>query len=126
MKLRLTWVVSMVLPLMLTTTVACGPPPKVPVPPSDVDDEDELPPPIPEVDLANSCGLIIASTPSTEVLVNGKKVGKTPLEVDNLPAGTHEVTFLGPDGDNVTMTVELAEGQYQRVHHNVVPRAREM
>ena len=77
------------------------------------------------MDLSQSAGLIIASTPSTDVLVDGKPAGKTPVTVEGLATGMHEVTFLGPDGDNVTMTVELGEGQYQRVHHNVVPKASE-
>jgi hypothetical protein len=104
---------------------ACGKPPAVPEAPTDEADL-EVVPIAPEEDLSNSCGLIIASTPSTEVLVDGKSVGKTPITVEDLASGSHEVTFVGPGGDNVTMTVELAEGQYQRVQHNIVPTAREM
>jgi hypothetical protein len=104
---------------------ACGKPPAVPAPPTDEADLEVIPI-APEEDFSNSCGLIIASNPSTEVLVDGKSAGKTPVTVEDLAAGSHEVTFVGPDGENVTMTVELAEGQYQRVQHNMVPKAREM
>ncbi|MBW2459235.1 MAG: PEGA domain-containing protein, partial [Deltaproteobacteria bacterium] len=68
-----------------------------------------------------SSGIIITSDPSFEVMVDGKKVGKTPLTIENLPAGTHDVTFIDPEGGNATQTVELAEGEFKKAHYASSP-----
>ena len=54
------------------------------------------------------------------MLVDGVKKGKTPITVEKLDEGTHEVTFTDPD-DPVTLTVELGEGEFKKVHHSVSP-----
>ena len=77
----------------------------------------------PEKSLENQAGLIIESPKPVEVLVDGRKVGKTPITVDNLSAGEHEVVFLDPDEGRVTMTVHLGAGEYQKVHHASSPDA---
>lgn len=77
----------------------------------------------PEKSLENQSGLIIESPSPVEVLVDGRKVGKTPITVDNLSAGEHEVVFLDPDEGRVTMTVHLGAGEYQKVHHAASPDA---
>jgi hypothetical protein len=77
----------------------------------------------PEKSLENQSGLIIESPVPVQVLVDGKKVGKTPITVDNLSAGEHEVVFLDPDEGRVTMTVHLGAGEYQKVHHAASPDA---
>jgi hypothetical protein len=122
MKLMTPWVRVALASAAVFLLLACGKPPAVPEPPAHEPELEEI---APQMDLSHASGLIIASTPSTDVLVDGKPAGKTPITVEGLATGMHEVTFLGPDGDNVTMTVELGEGQYQRVHHNVVPKATE-
>jgi hypothetical protein len=85
---------------------------------------DEEPPP-PVKDMSRTSGLIIQSSPPTKILVNGKSVGSSPVTVDDLAAGSHEITFVDEAHGDVTMTVELAVGEYQRVHHNLVPRAKD-
>jgi hypothetical protein len=71
--------------------------------------------------LAGLAGLIISSSPDgIDVLVDGVKKGKTPITVEKLDEGTHEVTFAEPD-DPVTLTVELGEGEFKKVHHSVSP-----
>ncbi len=77
--------------------------------------------PPPKDNLKNSAGIIITSDPPFEVMVNGKKVGKTPLTVENLPAGSHEVTFIDPEGGNATQTVELGEGEFKKAHYAASP-----
>jgi len=77
--------------------------------------------PPPENNLKNSAGIIITSDPPMEVIVNGKKVGKAPLTVENLPAGEHEVTFIDPEGENATQTVELGEGEFKKAHYASSP-----
>lgn len=57
------------------------------------------------------------------VLLDGKPKGKTPMTIDQLAAGSYEVTYVDPDNGNVTMLVDLAEGQYRVLRHNVVPKA---
>jgi hypothetical protein len=93
------------------------------------DDEDYVNPtllmgePPPDRNLDNQAGLIIESPSPVEVLVDGKKVGKTPITVENLTSGEHEVVFLDPDEGRVTMTVNLSSGEYKRVHHASSPDA---
>ncbi len=68
--------------------------------------------------------IVIESSPAALVaLLNGKSVGNTPITVDDLPAGNYDVTFKDEANGDVTMTVELGEGEYRTVRHNVVPRA---
>ena len=45
------------------------------------------------------------------------------MTIDQLAAGSYEVTYVDPDNGNVTMLVDLAEGQYRVLRHNVVPKA---
>ena len=68
-------------------------------------------------------GIDITSSPSMEVMVNGKKVGATPTTVDKLPEGTYEVTFIDEKNGNTTMVVDLGEGEFKRVHHSISPDA---
>jgi len=77
--------------------------------------------PPPERTLKNMAGIIITSDPSFEVMVDGKSVGKTPLTVENLPEGTHDVTFIDPEGGNATQTVELGEGEFKKAHYSASP-----
>jgi hypothetical protein len=77
----------------------------------------------PNTSMDKQSGLIIDSNRPTEVMVDGKKVGKTPITVENLTAGEHEVVFLDSDEGNVTMTVDLGEAEYKRVHHAHAPDA---
>ena len=70
-----------------------------------------------------SCGMKVFSLPPTQILVDGKAVGTSPVTVDNLKPGVHDVTFVDEDNGNVTLQVTLAEGEFQEVHHNLPPKA---
>jgi hypothetical protein len=79
---------------------------------------DEPPPP---ADM--SCGMRILSAPPTEILVDGKSVGVSPVTVERLKPGMHDVTFVDEDNGNVTLQVPLAEGEFREVVHNLPPKA---
>ena len=66
-------------------------------------------------------GLIITASPNVEVLVDGNSVGTTPVTAEPLEPGAHDVTFMFEGDERVTQTVELAEGEYQKVHQSVSP-----
>ena len=66
---------------------------------------------------------ISSSPPGMPVMLNGKAIGKTPITIDKLPAGNYDVTYKDEANGDVTMPVELGEGEYRNVKHNVVPRA---
>ncbi|MSP25704.1 MAG: PEGA domain-containing protein [Myxococcales bacterium] len=101
------------------TSTADVPPAKEPVPTLSMPDEGGRP-------KVHKGAIVIESSPANLVaLLNGKKVGNTPLTVDDLSAGNYDVTFKDEANGDVTMTVELAEGEYRTVRHNVVPRATE-
>ncbi len=76
--------------------------------------------PLPEPK-ALKAGLIITSSPSVEIEIDGKNVGKTPLEVNDLEPGTHDVTFLFDGDERMTQTVTLGEGETQRLNQNISP-----
>ena len=79
--------------------------------------------PPPERSLKNQAGLIITSDPSVEVAVDDKVRGKTPITVEGLSAGAHDVTFMFEGDDKVTLPVELAEGEFRKVHQSISPDA---
>lgn len=87
--------------------------------------EDPIVEPTEPTDADLTGGLRIVSEPSAKILVDGKDVGMSPVEVEGLESGTHDVTFVDEEHGNVTLQVELAEGQFQVVHHNFPPRAKE-
>ena len=60
-----------------------------------------------------------------KVKVDGKVVGTTPLTVDNVALGHHDVIFLQEDGETVTMGVEIGEGEYKRLNHSLTPSIKE-
>jgi hypothetical protein len=87
-----------------------------------MDDPVDEPPPT-DADLTG--GLRIVSEPPAKILVDGKDVGMSPVEVEGLAPGAHDVTFVDETHGNVTLQVELAEGEFQAVHHNFPPKAKE-
>jgi hypothetical protein len=58
-----------------------------------------------------------------EVLLDGKPAGKTPVTLENLKPGSHDITYKDEANGNATYTVDLGEGEYKVQKHNVVPRA---
>src|SRR5687768_14688059 len=89
--------------------------------PNNGEDEPTLDPePMPEPKELKG-GLIISSVPPVAVTVDGKKYKKTPVTVEGLEAGEHEVTFLFEGDDQTTLTVEIGEGEYRKVHQAISP-----
>jgi hypothetical protein len=66
-------------------------------------------------------GLIITSSPSIEIKIDGKSVGETPLDLNDLEPGEHDVTFMFKGDDRITQTVNLGEGETQKLNQNVSP-----
>jgi PEGA domain-containing protein len=67
-------------------------------------------------------GLIITSSPSgAEVVIDGESKGNTPITVEKLGAGTHDVTFVFSDGEKVTQSIDLADNEYKKVHQSQSP-----
>ena len=109
------------LPLFMAAVGCSGasevPAPTAPKPPT------IAPAPVPD-QVVHKGSIEVQSSPAgLQVKVNGKVVGKTPVTIDNLAPGTHEVTYVDPQDGDVTMSVELGEGQYRVVRHNVAPSA---
>lgn len=88
--------------------------------PSDDDEPSLTADPLPEPKSLKA-GLIITSSPSVEIQIDGKSVGKTPVEVDDLEPGTHDVTFMFEGDEKMTQTVTLGEGETQKLNQNVSP-----
>ncbi len=93
------------------------PPPKDPAPTIDAN-------PVPK-DVEHLGGIVIEGSPPTKVLLNGKPAGTTPVTVENLAAGSYEVTYIDEENGNATYGVELSAGQYPTVRHNRIPKAGE-
>lgn len=76
---------------------------------------------------ARRTGRTVRSTPdSAIVLVDGMLIGRTPLELDTLAAGTHILRLLNPDStswftDNITDTISVEAGQH-RILAYVLPQ----
>lgn len=97
--------------------VACGgatPPPEPPKTTTPVQD-DEIPI---ENDGENVAFLEISSSVPTKILLDGKAVGETPIDMLKVKPGTHEVTFVDERGGNRTMVVTVGPGESQSVHSN--------
>ncbi len=63
----------------------------------------------------DSSYLDIQADPPTEVLVDGKKIGKTPIKKLKVTPGAHDVTFDDEVGGPRTMSVTVDAGDYQTV-----------
>jgi hypothetical protein len=94
--------------------------------PKEPDEKDEptldAPDPMPAPEPLKS-GLIITSNPSVEIKIDGKSRGETPLEVNDLEAGEHDVTFMFEGDNKMTQTVYLGEGETKTLNQNVSPNA---
>ncbi len=98
--------------ILPVTFVACGggdpPPPKEPAvaPTAQAVDEPK------NEDYAT---LDILCEPSSDVLVDGKKAGKTPVHGFKVTPGKHDVTFVDEQEGNRTMTIEVSAGEGKTV-----------
>ncbi|MBI4703066.1 MAG: PEGA domain-containing protein [Deltaproteobacteria bacterium] len=80
--------------------------------------EGEAPPPEPEQKPA-AASLTITSSPETEVLLDGKPVGKTPVTLHDLEPGPHDVTYVDEEAGNSTLPADLVPGQMNNIHYNL-------
>lgn len=62
----------------------------------------------------DSATLDVTCLPPAEVKVDGKSVGKSPLNT-KVPAGPHDVTCIDPQSGPSTMSVTLAAGEGRSV-----------
>jgi hypothetical protein len=63
----------------------------------------------------DSSYLEIVANPPTDVLLDGKPIGKTPLKKVKVTPGAHDVTFDDDVGGPRTMSVVVNAGDYQTV-----------
>jgi hypothetical protein len=106
-------------PLLLAIALlGCGgaPPEPSATPPPPVQPEDDLEP---EKDPETVIDVIAAKP--TEILLDGKPIGTTPINGFKVTPGTHEVTFVDPARGNRTMMVTLQEGEGKVVQSDPVP-----
>ncbi|HLM72325.1 MAG TPA: PEGA domain-containing protein, partial [Polyangiaceae bacterium] len=61
----------------------------------------------------------------TEILLDGKKIGTTPISAHKVTPGTHDVTFVDERNGNRTMTVTIAAGEAKTVKSDLPPQIRE-
>ena len=100
--------------------VACGggatPEPVTPVP---------LAQPTPDEPTTNEdiSFLEVLSGQPTDVKIDGKAVGKTPITGYKVPSGNHEVTFLFSEDNAQTITVTTEPNKGQTVKLDPVPNA---
>lgn len=105
--------------LFVAALAGCGgapaEPPEVAPPPPKVTEPEMDEPPAPETTID-----VIAARP-TEIMLDGKPIGTTPIDDYKVTPGRHEVTFVDPDRGNRTMMVEVQEGDNQTVQSDPVP-----
>jgi len=69
--------------------------------------------------------LTIQSTPeSAHVMLDGKRVGSTPITIDSIAPGTHALTLQHPDVESwltepTTDTVTVAEGEHKTLRYDI-------
>ncbi len=88
---------------------------KAPPPPSDEPVNDE---PATEEDVAF---LDVQADRETEILLDGKPIGKTPISGYKVSPGSHEVTFVDERGGNRTLSVTLAPNEGRTVKSDLPP-----
>lgn len=67
-------------------------------------------------------GLIITASPNVEITIDGENKGTTPLDIPVDP-GVHSVVWLFEGENQVTMEIELSEGEWKKLNQNVSPDA---
>jgi PEGA domain len=71
----------------------------------------EAPPPAP----AGTGTLNINSTPSTNIVLDGRPLGKTPISGVKVSAGAHTIVFIGPDGKRKVGSTSIKPGATRSV-----------
>ncbi|WP_437683392.1 PEGA domain-containing protein [Sorangium sp. So ce131] len=84
------------------------------------------PEPEPEAPLDDAPMLDVTSAQPTEILLDGKPIGTTPITGRKVAPGLHEVTFVDPERGNRTMMVTLEPGDAKTVQSDPPPSIVEM
>jgi hypothetical protein len=107
-------------------SVGCADKTKVPPPddPADPVEPTMMAEPPPE-EVRHLAGLVLEANNPTKVTVDGRDVGTTPITVENLEPGVHTVVFVSEKEGKVTLSVELAEGEYKKMRPIFSPDASE-
>ncbi|WP_438021041.1 PEGA domain-containing protein [Sorangium sp. So ce315] len=111
--------------LFVIALAGCGgaaPPPQPVAPPPPVA---TTPEPEPEPPLDDTPMLDVVSAQPTEILLDGKPIGTTPISGHKVAPGTHEVTFVDPERGNRTMMVTLEPGDAKTVQSDPPPSIKE-
>ncbi|WP_437820999.1 PEGA domain-containing protein [Sorangium sp. So ce1078] len=112
--------------LLVTLALAgCGGAPKPPPQPPQPAPIAAEPEPEPEPPLDDAPMLDVVSAQPTEILLDGKPIGTTPITGRKVPPGTHEVTFVDPERGNRTMMVTLEPGDAKTVQSDPPPSIQE-
>ena len=67
---------------------------------------------------------ILAGKP-TEILLDGKPIGTTPIQGHKVSPGSHDVTFIDEASGNRTMGVDVGPGEAKTVQSDPMPSANE-
>ncbi|MEO7329557.1 MAG: PEGA domain-containing protein [Minicystis sp.] len=94
--------------ILVLASFGCGAPP-APLPPPAASPVEDVEP------KAEMSSLEILCNPPTDVAIDGKKIGTTPIKNHKIEPGKHDVTFLDVDTGNRTMTVEVGPGEGKTV-----------
>ena len=108
---------------MLLTSLGCGgstPPPDTPDKPPGSGNEM---PDDPGTD--ETATLDILSRNPTEIKLDGKKIGTTPINGHKVSPGTHDVTFVFSEEDSPTLSVTVGPGEAQTVKLDPAPPIQE-
>jgi len=69
--------------------------------------------------------LDILSGNPTEIRLDGKSIGKTPINGKKVTPGSHDVTFVFTEDDTPTLSVELGPGESRTVKLDPAPHIQE-
>lgn len=72
-------------------------------------------------DPENTSFLDVQADRETDILLDGKPIGKTPISGFKVTPGSHEVTFVDERGGNRTLTVSLEPNEAKTVKSDLPP-----
>ena len=79
----------------------------------------------PESTTDTTATIDIISGKPTEILLDGKPIGTTPIQGYKVSPGSHDVTFIDEANGNRTMGVEVGPGDSKTVQSDPAPSANE-
>lgn len=105
--------------VLAATLAACGSPQEPPAAPAVPDGQPSDGDPEPEAD--SSATLDVIAGQPTEILLDGKPIGATPISRRKVAPGSHEVTFVDATRGNRTMVVTVEAGEAKTVQSDTPP-----